>query len=282
VGPFLGGMAADALGYRAVFPGASALMAIALAIVVFLVREDRSAMARPRVASARRGPRFSLGGLQAMAGANSLVLIGCLAGAAFAGSVVSPVLPLYLKALAPGTERIATLSGAMVSITAVTAAIASVGIGKLGDRYGQKLVLVSSTLGVAALAVPQAFVRSAAELLAWRGVHGTFVGGIMPTANALLARTTRPERRGAVFGLASGAQSGGMALGPALGAAVANQWGMGSAFLVTAGVFVLISLLVVGYVRTDSEMPEATPVEGVEVEYPAVVAEPATAPEAEA
>lgn len=41
LGPFLGGLAADAFGYRAVFPGAAALMAISTTVIVFLVRETR-------------------------------------------------------------------------------------------------------------------------------------------------------------------------------------------------------------------------------------------------
>ena len=39
IGPVLGGLAADALGYRAVFPVSSVLMAIAVVLLVALVRE---------------------------------------------------------------------------------------------------------------------------------------------------------------------------------------------------------------------------------------------------
>lgn len=249
VGPFLGGLAADALGYRAVFPGASVLILIAFLAVLLLVTETRD----PAVRTPQRvGPprlRLSRQALARAATSNTLFLIAAVAGANFAGSVLSPVLPMYIKALAPAAERLATLAGSLTSVMAVSAAIAAVGIGRVGDRFGQRNTLLFSMVGVAILALPQAFVTTAMQLMVLRGVHGIFVGGIMPTANALLARSTAPDRRGSVLGLASGASAGGMALGPAVGAAVANAWGLPSTFFVTAGVFVVLSALVYAYVR---------------------------------
>jgi MFS family permease len=46
MGPVIGGVLADAFGYRAVFPISSLLMAISLLLVVFLVREKFEAPAR--------------------------------------------------------------------------------------------------------------------------------------------------------------------------------------------------------------------------------------------
>lgn len=259
LGPFLGGLAADAFGYRAVFPGAAALMAISTTVIVFLVRETRDPQA-PVVQRAKF--RLSPALLTQTVGANALILIGSLTGTSFANSVLQPVIPMYIKSLAPDVDRLATLAGSLTSVTAVTAAAAAVGIGWIGDRFGQKRTLMVSMVGVALLAIPQAFVSTATQLMIWRAVHGVFMGGIMPTANALLAGSTPPDRRGSVLGLASGAQAGGNALGPAVGAAVANAWGMSSSFLTTSAVFALLTTLVGAFVRSappaEPEEPAAT------------------------
>jgi len=249
VGPLIGGVAADILGYRAVFPGASALMAVALLGIVFMVQEKRDSMVRTAQRVARPRIRLSRQSLARLASSNALYLIAAMTGASFAGSVLSPVLPMYIKVLAPGTERLATLAGSLTSVMAVTAAISAVGIGAIGDRFGQRTTLLVSMLGVAVLALPQAFVTTATQLMVLRALHGVFVGGMMPTANALLARSTPPERRGTVLGLASGGSAGGMALGPTVGAAVAGRWGLSSTFFVTSGVFAVLSALVFGFVR---------------------------------
>jgi DHA1 family multidrug resistance protein-like MFS transporter len=253
VGPFLGGLAADALGYRAVFPGAAGLMVISTLTIVFLVSETREEPAVVTRARFRLSPAL----LTQMVGANALILIGSLTGTSFASSVLMPVIPMYIKSLAPDVERLATLSGSLTSVTAVAAAIAAVGIGWVGDRFGQKKTLLASMVGVALLAIPQAFVSTATQLMIWRGIHGVFMGGILPTANALLAGSTPADRRGSVLGLASGAQAGGNAIGPAVGAAVANAWGMRSSFYATSVVFGLLTLLVGAFVRVAPPPAEA-------------------------
>jgi len=145
----------------------------------------------------------------------------------------------------------------LTSVSAVTSSAAALAIGYVGDRIGQKRVLMACMLGVAAVSIPQAYVATAAQLAVLRAVHGAFVGGIMPTANALLAKSTPRERRGSMLGLSAGAQSGGRALGPTLGAAAAAAWGMGSTFLIVGGVFLLLAVLAERFVHGAQE--EAAP-----------------------
>ena len=269
VGPFVGGLAADSFGYRAVFPMAAVLILVALLGVIFLVHEDKGSMA---VRSRRARFRFGRAMLRNVAGADALILIGALAGTSLAASTLSPVLSLYIKSLAPGSDRLATLAGALTAVSSVTASTAALGIGYFGDRFGQRRALIACTLGVAAVAIPQAFVTTAGQLAILRGVHGMFVGGIMPTANALLAQATTKERRGSVLGLASGAQAGGRALGPTVGAATAAAWGMGSAFLVNGALFLALSALVAFFVRgaqaPGKDPSRATAREGSSVDLP--------------
>ena len=221
VGPVLGGILADALGYRAVFPIASSLMVVSLMATVALVRE-RNPVSAKRRAKAQVGKAA----LRTVLTRTTVVLLICIGIIRFGTLVQNPVIPLYIQNLAADQSRLATLAGTVTSITALTSALAAFMVGKLGDRYGQKLVLIVSIALIALFFIPQAFVSTVGQLMLLRGVQGIFLGGTMPTTNALLARSADPARRGVVFGLSSSMQAAGRALGPLVGAGVAQMWGM--------------------------------------------------------
>jgi len=66
---------------------------------------------------------------------------------------------------------------------------------------------------------------------------GFFLGGLMPSANALVAETVPLERRGVAFGLTAGASSLANLVGPLSGAGIATSWGMRAVFLATGVLF---------------------------------------------
>ena len=249
-GPLVGGIAADRLGYRAVFPISASMMAIAFGAIALLVRERYHP-------SERRSERSSLQmgakALSAILTRNTVVLLLTLGSIRFATSVLGPILSLYIKSLSVDQAHIATLAGAIISVSSLTSALSALTIGHLGDRIGQKAVLLFCGIGVALVHIPQAFVGNPTHLLMLRGVQGLFMGGVMPTANALLAKNTPPSRRGAIFGLLGSVQSGGRALGPLVGAGVANIWGMANVFLVTAGVLGVIAAMVGATLRAQPD-----------------------------
>ena len=67
---------------------------------------------------------------------------------------------------------------------------------------------------------------------------GLFLGGVLPTANALIGRIFPLERRGQVFGITSSATFLGMFSGPLLGGTIAARFGFEAAF-VTIGAMAL-------------------------------------------
>jgi len=246
VGPIVGGVAADTLGLRAPFAISAAALFAALLAVVALVRER----AGPR-SPATHGSRLSWrrGTLAGVMSRNALVVLGVMGATGVGITLLSPVLSLYIQAISPGSQNIATLAGAVSSAAALTSAPAALLMGRLGDRFGPKRVLIACGLGTALLYVPQALASSPMQLMVLRGIQGAFVGGIVPTATALLARSTHPSRLGTLFGVATSARAGGRALGPLVGAASANTWGMASVFLLTGGVYGLMVIMVAALVR---------------------------------
>ena len=65
---------------------------------------------------------------------------------------------------------------------------------------------------------------------------GLFIGGQLPTANALVGRLMPRAERGAVYGITASATFLGNSLGPLTGGAVAAAFGLRWVFLVTAAV----------------------------------------------
>jgi DHA1 family multidrug resistance protein-like MFS transporter len=256
IGPLLGGATADAFGYRSVFFISSGLMLASVLTTLFMVKETKTARSEPEP----RRTRVRGGSLAAVANRNTLLLVLTLAGNSFAIAVLSPVLSLYIRQIIGGdVPNLATLAGTVMSVAAFSSSLSAIYLGRLADRIGQKRILVTCVLGVALVHIPQSFVTHPNQLIALRAIQGLFMGGIMPTANALLAKATNTEHRGAVFGFSHSAQAGGRAVGPMLGAAVSNAWGMSSAFLVTAGIFGAMSALVATFVRVPESTAEQEP-----------------------
>jgi MFS transporter, DHA1 family, multidrug resistance protein len=63
---------------------------------------------------------------------------------------------------------------------------------------------------------------------------GLFIGGILPTANALIGRMVSRADRGTVYGLTASATFLGNSMGPLTGGAIAASFGLRWVFLITA------------------------------------------------
>ncbi len=92
---------------------------------------------------------------------------------------------------------------------------------------------------VAAFEAPQSYRHWWALLL--EGVFGVAAGVLIPTANALIANATAPERRGAVFGVMAAAASIGAFIGPLAGSGLAAAFGFRSAFLASAALLLAMA-----------------------------------------
>ena len=139
-----------------------------------------------------------------------------------------------MQSLAGNVPALATLSGLAFSVTGFADVMASPFLGKRSDELGYRRVLLISLFGAALFSAPQAFAHTYWVFVAERFGVGMFIGGILPTANALIARMAGPAQRGVVFGLTASATFLGNSIGPMTGGAVAAAFGLRWVFLVTA------------------------------------------------
>jgi DHA1 family multidrug resistance protein-like MFS transporter len=125
----------------------------------------------------------------------------------------------------------------------LTSAISAVWFGKIGDRRGHRPVLFWCALGAGLFYLPMALVHAPWQLIVLQGCFGIFAGGLIPSANAIAANVTPPERRGVLYGVLAAAASVGGFIGPLGGAALAAAFGFRITFAATG--FLLVGLAIV-------------------------------------
>jgi MFS family permease len=89
--------------------------------------------------------------------------------------------------------------------------------GKLGDLYGRKLVFQAAIVIFLAGSALAGLSQSMAELIAFRAVQGLGGGGLMVTAQAIIADVVSPRERGRYMGYFGAVFGGAMVAGPLAG-----------------------------------------------------------------
>lgn len=245
LGPLVGGVLADSIGYRPIFAIGFLLLLLAAGLTMALTREEfvRAAPAQETAGSppVRLAAILLSAGVLATAGA--MFVLRATAGA------MLPVIPLYIEDLASEGARIATLSGLTFGAAGLGSALASVVIGRMADRRGHRLVLGVCTVAMALCYLPLAMVGSTWQLVAAYALVGIASGGIFPSAQAIVADLTPVERRGVVFGISSAVGSFGGFIGPFGGALLAAYADLRLVFVVNAALLALVAGWVVVALR---------------------------------
>ncbi len=235
VGPLVGGAMADLTGSnRAPFVLTSVICFACAAVVLWLVQER---FTPPKIAVGKTSFLQSFAVLNRAPGLVPLFVVLLLAQ--FAVQAVQPVVTVFVEQLVHGEvgggpANIATLGGIAFSITGLADLMASPFLGRRSDTIGYRRVLLISLAGAALASAPQFFVTSYWGFVAARFGLGLFVGGILPTANALVGRLAPAADRGAVYGATASAMFLGGSLGPLSGGAIAAFAGVRWVFLVVA------------------------------------------------
>jgi DHA1 family multidrug resistance protein-like MFS transporter len=240
IGPLLGGLAADAVGFRFSFATAGGVLFLAGLLVLLFVTEEHP---RDRT-EARPSAHIWMNMRDGLATPGLLPVIGAVFAVQFGITVVLPVLPQFIQYLQGPGGHAATVTGLIFAGGGVAGAISSIAAGSLADELGYKRVIVVASVVAAALSVPQFFVVATWQLLVLRIGMGFAMGAIMPSAGALLGNLVPPEKRGTAYGLSGSATSLGFAAGPLTAAAVVSIGGIRPVFLTASVLLVAIAVWV--------------------------------------
>ena len=234
LGPLVGGILADFIGYRAAFFATG--VTLALSGLVVLKGVDRDNPSPARKGETRKLTLFP-DVKPILASPLLITLMLVTFGVQSANTVATPMLPLFLKDLARSlTDEpvyIGSSTGIVLGVGAALAALAAVLVGKFSSRIGYWKTLIFCLCAAAAATIPQTFVTNMGQLTFFRALSSFFIGGTAPVINAIIAITSDREHQGAVYGINAAVSSTGNALGPLIGSA-ASMLSYRAAFLVSA------------------------------------------------
>jgi DHA1 family multidrug resistance protein-like MFS transporter len=252
LGPLVGGILADQIGYRASFAASAFMLLVSGLITLFLVQERFTPVKR----AADAPKQISMWKIVAAPALLGLVMV--MLAVRFSAAAVQPITPLFVAEISNQMGNIATTAGIAMGVLGLTSAISSVFLGRLGDKRGHRKILLICMAGSGLVYLPMAASQHPWQLIALQALFGIFAGGTIPAANALIANRTDPERRGAIYGVVAAASSVGGFLGPLLGAGVAAAFGFRATFLLTGLVLLAVTAVVVNTARRAQNRDPAT------------------------
>lgn len=237
IGPLIGGVLADAFGYRQTFILTAVLLLTGGILVFFGVEEKFTPQARDATIK-----RSFLADWRHVFQADGVILAYTLRFLANLGRVMlTPFAPLFIATLLVDSHRLNTITGLVIGVSAGAGTITAVYLGRLGDRVGHGRVLKWSALAAGLFFLPQTLVTEAWQLLVLQALTGAAAGGIVPAISALLARYTQPGEEGSVYGIDNSIVAGARAAAPLVGSAIAFWFDLRATFLATAVVFLLVA-----------------------------------------
>jgi len=237
LGPLLGGISADMLGFRNSFRITAALLFIAGWLIFFLVEENFTpAVTKKQIMPFKKRVALFFNNGQLF------IMFFILFLLQLSVQIISPIFPLFVENIVSNPKIVSTFTGLMFATTGLMSAFSAINVGKLIEKKPSNLLLTISLLGTGFFFLSHAFVTNTTQLILLRVGLGLFYGAIIPIANTIIGLSTPSEHRGKVFGLANSTTYLGNVIGPVSGAFIMITFGLPSVFVFTGGLLLLAGL----------------------------------------
>jgi len=151
----------------------------------------------------------------------------------FGYTLVMPFLPSFVRELGITSKAgVAFWSGVILSCSPLVASLCGPIWGRLGDRWGLKIMAQRATVANALLWFSMGFAHNVYQLLALRALLGLF-GGFNSVSVALVTQAAPREKVSDVVGTLQAVQILAAGIGPFVGGVLANVIGIRYTFFVT-------------------------------------------------
>ena len=171
-----------------------------------------------------------------------------------------PFIPFYFKDL--GVTEPAELKiwvALFATATPLSLAVFSPIWGRLGDRFGRRMMLIRAQLAAAVIITSMGLVQGPLMLVVLRLLQGMFTGTVT-ASQSLVTSIVPPQRSGMALGALSASVFSGMTLGAAAGGLIAHHFGYRVPFFAAGVLFTFSALLIIRYVpEPPREVPAARP-----------------------
>lgn len=238
LGPLMGGVLADLVGYRPIFYITGTLLFLATMLTMFMVKEsfDREKVSKTSEMSVLQGFKE----LARIPQLKSLLAVTFLLQFA----MLSPMslLPLYVQELHGSQQGLALLAGVVSAVTGLSNMICSPILGKISDKIGSHRILTICLVGAACCLIPQAFVTQVWQLAAVRFALGIFMGGLLPSVNSLIRKFTPDGMESRAYSFNSSTLALGNMVGPIVGGLLSGVIGIEGIFIMS-GILLLLNTL---------------------------------------
>ncbi len=253
IGPLIGGVLANFLGFRSVFWFTAGMLVIATVIVTVFVKENFQKPAPASKGAKGERKRFEMVGHLKLIW--PMLVVSFLI--TFSSMMVDPMMSLYVSQLVPGSESVALIAGMITACTGIANIIFSPRLGRLGDRVGYKKVLLLAMCGAGLMYLPQAFVTAPWQLMICRFGLGMCIGGLLPQVNSLIRSRVPLEVQGRMFGYNTSAMFLGNLCGPNVGGFIGGKYGFGSLFIIATCTMLCNALWLKFAVKDRQPKPDA-------------------------
>jgi DHA1 family multidrug resistance protein-like MFS transporter len=159
-------------------------------------------------------------------------------------TLVMPFLARYIQELGvTDTGEVALWTGLTLGVTPAVVALCAPLWGRVGDRFGNKLLVQRSLLSCVVVMALMAQASKPWHLFVLRAAQG-LLAGYGPLTLTMAARSAPPDQMAAAIGHVQTAQRIGPAIGPVIGGLLAAAFGLRSTFLISSLVYVVAFVMV--------------------------------------
>lgn len=235
LGPLLGGIIAEATGYRTTFFITGAILFIVFLLCLAFVHEDFTPIAKADQVPGRqllhdlKYPHLIIGMF-----VTTMIIQA-------SNNSISPLLSLYVRELMHHGNNVALVSGVIAAIPGIATLIAAPRFGALGDRIGPERILIAGLIFAVFVYIPQAFVQNVWQLGALRLLVGVADAALLPQVQTILAKYAPHQSAGRIFSFNQSFQAMGNVAGPLIGSSVSGLFGYSGIFISTT-ILIIINL----------------------------------------
>jgi DHA1 family multidrug resistance protein-like MFS transporter len=237
-GPFVGGLLAEFIGYRATFFAGAGIIAAAFFLVLLFVKE-------PHVKAAEPEPGDEDFSWKQLLRQPFTMVFPSLFLMRFSRSLPQPFLPLYVQQIRGTLTGASAVTGFISAALGVVTAAAGLTLARLGDRFDKQRLIALFLSAGAVVSLPIFFTGSLWSFTLFYVLATFCLGGVEPILQSLVSFHTPAAKRGLLFGIQTAIASLGWFIAPIVGSRITIRFSIKHAFLAySLSLFLALSAVV--------------------------------------
>lgn len=247
VGPLIGGVISDLLGYRNVFLIVGAIITVISFLILFQVKEEHKPDKNVKSHSFIENLKYIFSNKLLRYFAFFVML------SALSVALIRPILVLYIESFNIERGFLPTITGLILSTIGIFSAISAALLGKKIDKPGamKNLILASFLSGL--MFSIQYFISDLYLLFFINIILGFTYGIITPMVFATISKNSDNVRKGGIMGIASSFQFFGNMVGPVLSGYLVGWVNLRFSFIISGIIVSLIAFLSIQFLKTSEK-----------------------------